>query len=212
MLIKKICLISLLFIISSCNNGRDDLKTSSNNKIFDNKNFQNSKRQPLYNQKYITIAKQNIKNDDLDEDSDVDLEEGHINPVLRNKRIYIKMLNKDGETTPSQTKDKKKISDENKKNEEKIAKLEKELAETKSLVKKQSLQANIVKKVAINNKPQNKLESPVKNDKTQVKKETISLKKKFLTSDEDDVKIDSTVQNDEIKKIDQSNESSSLEL
>ena len=54
MLRKAIVFTILTFLITGCVTGPDDyLKRSANNKVFDRKGFKGSKRQPLYNKKYI---------------------------------------------------------------------------------------------------------------------------------------------------------------
>jgi len=88
LLVILLCSISLL---SGCAvQGRSELKRSSSNKLFDMNGSQSSKRRPLYNTKYITKAKKNIKQDDYDEDDDSDIE--YEDPSRRNVKMYKDMM------------------------------------------------------------------------------------------------------------------------
>ena len=63
------------------------LKRSANNKLFDRQGFHGKKRRPLYNEKHIKQAKENIKTgrtEELDEEDMVGLQ--------RNREMYEEML------------------------------------------------------------------------------------------------------------------------
>ncbi len=78
-------------VLSGCAvTGRSELKRSSSNKLFDTDGFHSNKRRPLYNKKYITKAKQNIRQDDYDEDEDPDIE--YEDASTRNVKMYKGMM------------------------------------------------------------------------------------------------------------------------
>ncbi|MCC8398108.1 MAG: gp58-like family protein [Rickettsia endosymbiont of Labidopullus appendiculatus] len=90
-----------LSLLSACTDGfRGYFKKSANNKIIDRKGFAGGKRPPLYNKKYIATAKRNVMEENFDDDegdllSEYDTET--INPTLRNRQMYIKMVKQDAE-------------------------------------------------------------------------------------------------------------------
>ncbi|MCC8371833.1 MAG: gp58-like family protein [Rickettsia endosymbiont of Pseudomimeciton antennatum] len=90
-----------LSLLSGCTDGfRGYFKKSANNKIIDRKGFAGGKRPPLYNKKYIATAKRNVMEENFDDDegdllSEYDTET--INPTLRNRQMYIKMVKQDAE-------------------------------------------------------------------------------------------------------------------
>lgn len=86
---KKIFLICMAFIISSCTDF--SVKRSANNKLFDSKGFDGSKRRPLYNKKYIDHAKRNIKSNNYDEDYD-DEDDEVVDPSSVNRSMYRDMI------------------------------------------------------------------------------------------------------------------------
>lgn len=93
MLKKAVILNILALLVAGCASGPDDyLKRSANNKIFDRKGFQNSKRQPLYNKKYIAQAKKNILNGDYNDDEAEDEVE---DPAYDNIEMYKAMIEED---------------------------------------------------------------------------------------------------------------------
>lgn len=100
---KIIVLFLSVFILSGCADGfRSYFKKSANNKLVDSKGFKGGKRKPLYNNKYITLAKRNIVEDNLDdeqEDEDYDIDNilrgERIDPVKRNREVYLKMIKRD---------------------------------------------------------------------------------------------------------------------
>ncbi len=101
-MLKKIIIIVLgLSLLSGCTDGfRGYFKRSANNKIIDSKGFAGGKRPPLYNKKYIATAKRNVMEENFDYDdgdllSEYDTET--INPTLRNRQMYIKMVKQDSE-------------------------------------------------------------------------------------------------------------------
>lgn len=106
-MLKKIIIIILgLSLLSGCTDGfRGYFKKSANNKIIDRKGFAGSKRPPLYNKKYIAMAKRNVMEENFDDDegdllSEYDTET--INPTLRNRQMYIKMVKQDAERSERQ--------------------------------------------------------------------------------------------------------------
>jgi len=101
---KKIIILFLgIFILSGCtDNFRSYFQRSANNRLVDSKGFKGGKRKPLYNNKYITLAKKNIVEDNLedndnddDDDSDNPLKGEQIDPVKRNREMYLKMIKRD---------------------------------------------------------------------------------------------------------------------
>jgi len=98
---KKITIIILgLFILSGCEGFRGYFKKSANNKMIDTKGFEGSKRKPLYNKKYIELAKRNVieENYDDDEDSDIDDYISEVrNPPKENRKIYREMIKNDAQ-------------------------------------------------------------------------------------------------------------------
>ena len=91
MLPRILLFIFTLYSLSACSSSpRDYLKTSANNKLFDRKGFQGSKRAPLYNKKYIDKAKRNAAQGDYDDDfDDIDEDEMiHENTYKKNARMY----------------------------------------------------------------------------------------------------------------------------
>lgn len=97
MLRKAIVFTILTFLITGCVTGPDDyFKRSANNKIFDRKGFKESKRQPLYNKKYIAQAKKNILNGEYD-DEELDDEAEDIS--RENIEMYKAMIEEDLNST-----------------------------------------------------------------------------------------------------------------
>ncbi|MCC8399075.1 MAG: gp58-like family protein [Rickettsia endosymbiont of Platyusa sonomae] len=90
-----------LSLLSGCTDGfRGYFKRSANNKIIDRKGFAGGKRPPLYNKKYIATAKRNVMEENFDDEegdllSEYDTET--INPTLRNRQMYLKMVKQDAE-------------------------------------------------------------------------------------------------------------------
>ncbi|MGI4776341.1 MAG: hypothetical protein ACRYE9_05450 [Janthinobacterium lividum] len=86
-----------LFLLSGCTDGfRGYFKKSANNKWFDSKGFQGGKRKPLYNKKYINLAKKNILEENFDDDEiddDSTIEGSNISSI--NRQIYVDMIKQD---------------------------------------------------------------------------------------------------------------------
>ncbi|WP_250310616.1 hypothetical protein [Rickettsia endosymbiont of Oedothorax gibbosus] len=112
-MLKKIIIIVLgLSLLSGCTDGfRGYFKKSANNKIIDNKGFVGGKRPPLYNKKYIAMAKRNVMEENFDDDEGDLFSEYHtetINPTLRNRQMYIKMVKQDAESNEKRKKNQEK--------------------------------------------------------------------------------------------------------
>lgn len=87
-----------LLLLSGCTDGfKGYFKRSANNKLIDTKGFEGGKRRPLYNRKYISLAKKNVVEDNLDED-DGDLDETTIespSSSKANREMYIDMAKRE---------------------------------------------------------------------------------------------------------------------
>lgn len=102
-MLKKIIILFLgVFVLSGCTDSvRGYFQKSANNRLVDSKGFKGGKRKPLYNNKYISLAKKNIVEDNLDDPEDDDddydnpLRGEQIDPVKRNREIYLKMIKRD---------------------------------------------------------------------------------------------------------------------
>ncbi|XVN43212.1 MAG: hypothetical protein RCG15_02725 [Candidatus Rickettsia vulgarisii] len=98
---KIIIAILGLFLLSGCSdNFRDYFKRSANNRLVDRKGFQGSKRAPLYNKKYIATAKKNVVEENFDDDEEdlrSEFETETVNPIRRNRKMYLKMVQKDAD-------------------------------------------------------------------------------------------------------------------
>ncbi|WP_392506406.1 hypothetical protein ACE5D9_01140 [Rickettsia sp. 2024-CO-Wats] len=104
-MLKKIIILFLgMFLLSACtDNFRSYFQRSANNRLVDSKGAKGGKRKPVYNNKYITLAKKNIVEDNLDYDNDDDddydsdspLRGESIDPVKRNREMYLKMIKRD---------------------------------------------------------------------------------------------------------------------
>ena len=104
-MLKKIIILFLgMFLLSACtDNFRSYFQRSANNRLVDSKGAKGGKRKPVYNNKYITLAKKNIVEDNLDYDNDDDddydsdspLRGERIDPVKRNREMYLKMIKRD---------------------------------------------------------------------------------------------------------------------
>ena len=96
---KKITIIIVgLCLLSGCDGFRNYFKKSANNKFIDTKGFEGSKRKPLYNKKYIALAKRNVieENFDDDEEDDIDDYMSEVkNPSQENRKIYMNMIKND---------------------------------------------------------------------------------------------------------------------
>jgi hypothetical protein len=89
--------INLLFciiiscLLCSCAKDNFFFKRSASNKLVDRKGFEGSKRRPLYNNKYIEVAKKNIESNDYEEKEDYDLSEEK-DPPSDSIHMYQKMM------------------------------------------------------------------------------------------------------------------------
>jgi len=100
---KKIIILFLgIFILSGCTDGvRGYFQKSANNRLVDSRGFKGGKRKPLYNNKYITLAKKNIVEDNIEDDNDDDddsdnpLRGEQVDPAKRNREMYLKMIKRD---------------------------------------------------------------------------------------------------------------------
>jgi hypothetical protein len=96
MLKKAITLTLLTSLLTACVTGPEGyLKKSANNKIFDRQGFKGGKRAPLYNKRYITQAKKNILNDNIDDEDDNDYDYESQNSSQENIEMYKAMINED---------------------------------------------------------------------------------------------------------------------
>ena len=96
---KIILLIFSGLLLTGCSDSfRGYFKKSANNKWVDAKGFEGGKRKPLYNKKYISMAKKNVIDDNIDEDDDFD-EDDDLQEVSdtskRNRQMYMKMIKRD---------------------------------------------------------------------------------------------------------------------
>ena len=94
-MIKQILLlVGVIFLITGCNG--KDLQRSANNKLFDTKGFDKSKRKPIYNDKYIDRAKRNIvENNYEDDEIDIDEPDEYADPYTQNRIMYSNMVKND---------------------------------------------------------------------------------------------------------------------
>ncbi len=88
-----------LFMLSGCTDGfRGYFKTSANNKLFDMYGSKGGKRKPLYNKKYIALAKKNVLEENYGDEEYGDSEdsiEGISDPAKLNRQIYLDMIKRD---------------------------------------------------------------------------------------------------------------------
>lgn len=97
---KNVILVFVAFLISGC--ADFSLKRSANNKLVDAKGFHGGKRRPLYNKKYITQAKRNVKDGSYDDDYDSDENDEDTTPASRNRSIYRNMIDQERKKGASQ--------------------------------------------------------------------------------------------------------------
>lgn len=151
-MLKKIIILFLgVFVLSGCTDSfRGYFQKSANNRLVDSKGFKGGKRKPLYNNKYISLAKKNIVEDNLDDPEDDDddydnpLRGEQIDPVKRNREIYLKMIRRDmekykAESGESSDDDDMTLSKANKKvrkdNTDKERKMQEELDQIKAMLR-----------------------------------------------------------------------------
>lgn len=106
-MLKRLVVMFLgLFFLSGCTDSfRGYHKKSANNKLIDNKGFQGGKHPPLYNKKYVKIAKKNVIEENFDDDDDELVGEHDtetINPALRNRQMYLQMVKQDADRVRKQ--------------------------------------------------------------------------------------------------------------
>lgn len=146
---KIIVLILSTFVLSGCvDSFRAYFKKSANNKVFDSKGFKGGKRTPLYNKKYVNLAKKNILEDNFDEEDEEDTEDNPYeqqNSSQTNRQMYMDMIRQDymrkkqkkgkskkyHEDYPALTEANDKVNANKNSNS---ANLEKEIAEIKSML------------------------------------------------------------------------------
>jgi len=206
MLQKTVVAVLGLLMLSGCTDSvRDYFQKSANNKIIDTKGFAGGKRPPLYNKKYISVAKRNVLEENFDDEEDDLLSEDEtetINPTLRNRQMYLKMvkkdadriksrkLNNDGEyTSLSSASDKV-----NKKNSDGAsAKLQKELEQIKAMLyeTKKNLEKYSCPGRSNDNidHTDNYKNNTPKSSSTRHVTGKSEMKSKFLTEDYDDVRV-----------------------
>lgn len=95
---KILFLIVSICVLSSCSDGfKNYFKKSANNKLIDSQGFKGGKRKPLYNKKYLTLAKRNVAESNFDDDDDIDLDEEleFQSPQRLNRQMYMDMLKED---------------------------------------------------------------------------------------------------------------------
>lgn len=96
---KIIILITSTFLLAGCADGfKGYFKKSANNKWIDSKGFQGGKRKPLYNKKYISLAKKNVLDENYDEiDDEIDFDDYYEtrSPSKSNREMYQNMLKAD---------------------------------------------------------------------------------------------------------------------
>lgn len=87
-----ILFICSLFLQGCIDNFKSYFKKSANNKYIDTKGFAGGKRRPLYNKKYISVAKRNIAESNYEDEDD---EPETMSPSRINREMYKDMLRKD---------------------------------------------------------------------------------------------------------------------
>ena len=88
-MLKKIIILFLgVFVLSGCTDSfRGYFQKSANNRLVDSKGFKGGKRKPLYNNKYISLAKKNIVEDNLDDPEDDD--DDYDNNIDYNSPVFV---------------------------------------------------------------------------------------------------------------------------
>ena len=98
-MLRRLVVIFLgLFFLSGCADGfRGYHKRSANNKLIDSQGFQGGKHPPLYNKKYVKMAKKNVIEENFDDDDELlsEYDTETINPTLRNRQMYLQMVKQD---------------------------------------------------------------------------------------------------------------------
>lgn len=206
-MLKKIIILFLgVFVLSGCTDSfRGYFQKSANNRLVDSKGFKGGKRKPLYNNKYISLAKKNIVEDNLDDPEDDDddydnpLRGEQIDPVKRNREIYLKMIRRDmekykAESGESSDDDDMTLSKANKKvrkdNTDKERKMQEELDQIKAMLRetKRDISKYTCPNATANQNyvpPVSNYEpiAPVKNNKPY--NNNSKVKQKFIREDDD---------------------------
>jgi hypothetical protein len=224
-MLKKVIIIVLgVSLLSGCTDGfRGYFKKSANNKIIDSKGFAGGKRPPLYNKKYIAMAKRNVMEENFDDDegdllSEYDTET--INPTLRNRQMYLKMVKQDAERNEKRKQNQEKEypslnsandklkKQNNDKNDQANNNLHKELEQIKAMLRetkkdlekykcpaRQTTNQQTVDKVLPNkvlpSKPKANSHKKIKRVETNKAVGKSEMQKKFLSED-DDIKATGT--------------------
>ena len=163
-------IISLLLLFTSCVQDPDGkLKKSANSKFFDTKGFHGQKRRPYLNSKYITKAKKNIKNNNLDVENEEELEDEADsdeieNPAAYHRDMYKRMLEREQKKSlrqksrksnyPKLSNSQSKLQDNAKTSHERKV-LKKEIAEMKDLLKEVKDELEEINEQQNSKKPQN---------------------------------------------------------
>ncbi len=227
-MLKRFIVIFLgMFLLSGCSDSaRGYFKKSANNKLIDTKGYHGSKHPPLYNKKYVTMAKRNVMEENYDDDEDELLSEDDtetINPALRNRQMYLEMVKQDTMRIKQQKSQKGKKSSytlesaSTKINKEDIAKdearIQKELEQIKLMLKETQKELEryscsgkkshtAVEVAAGDNLPTtNSIQENTKNSSTKTQ-----MKKKFLSEDFDNNKPQNAKTTD-YKSIEHDNDS-----
>ncbi len=88
----------LSLLLTSCADSfKEYFKKSANNKYIDTKGFAGGKRRPVYNKKYINIAKKNVREENFDEEDEEIGEDEQLPASLQNRQIYVDMLKQDNQ-------------------------------------------------------------------------------------------------------------------
>ncbi|XVN40920.1 MAG: hypothetical protein RCO49_09460 [Rickettsia endosymbiont of Argas persicus] len=205
-MLKKIIILFLgVFILSGCtDNFRNYFQKSANNRLIDGKGFKGGKRKPLYNNKYITLAKKNIVEDNIDDNEDDDddydnpLRGEKIDPVKRNREMYLKMIKRDmakykaetggySEDDMSLSKANKKVrrddSDRERKMQEELDQIKTMLRETKRDISKYTCPNAVVNQNYAPPVTNYESAKPVKNNKPY--NNNSKVKQKFIREDDD---------------------------
>lgn len=212
---EAIAIIFSLLLLSGCTDTfRGYFKKSANNKLIDAKGFEGGKRKPLYNRKYISLAKKNVVEENFDDEEDINWDnDEQIEPSIKNRQMYMDMIKRDakrkkrqrfetyrssyttdnqGDTYPSLTKANQKVQEQNNDDQ----KVQKELEQIKAMLNEAKKDLAKYKCPMQQNvediKPQNpKNTSSVSSSEERkiVAPKKSKLKEKFITTEDDYKKI-----------------------
>ncbi|AGJ01943.1 hypothetical protein [Rickettsia prowazekii] len=209
---KKIIILFLgIFLLSSCtDNFRNYFQRSANNKLLDIKGAKGGKRKPVYNNKYIDLAKKNILEDNIDDDdndsdanydSDSLLIGEKIDNIKKNREMYINMIKRDiarqkAESNATQSNNDMTLSKANKKvrkdDSYKVKKIEEELNQIKAMLRetKRDITKYTCPNATVNQNYvppvtnyENENYPPIKNSRPY--NNTSKVKQKFIREDDD---------------------------